>query len=69
MKRQFIPRMQYSSARLLRRLDRAAYRINPYLLALAIGLIIVNVTFFIGMKISPPRPVNPVSSVQITSTP
>jgi hypothetical protein len=66
MRRRFLPSIHYSRTRLLRRVDRAADEINPYLLALAVGLIILNVTFFIGMKVSPPRPAE---SVQLTTTP
>ncbi len=44
--------------RLGRRLDRAAYRLNPYLLAVAIGLAVLNLTFFVALKVTPtgPRP-------------
>jgi hypothetical protein len=66
MGRRFLPSIRHSGTRLLHRVDSAAYRINPYLLALAVGLIMLNVTFFIGMKVSPPRPAG---SVQLTTTP
>jgi hypothetical protein len=41
---------------------------TPYLLALAVGLIVLNVTCFIGMKASPPRPIGS-ELVQPTTTP
>jgi len=57
VRRRLLPSIHYSGTRLLRRVDNAVHRINPYLLALAVGLIVLNVTFFIGMKVSPPRPI------------
>jgi hypothetical protein len=50
MRRRLLPSIHHSGTRLLRRVDSAAYRINPYLLALAVGLIILNVTFFFGWR-------------------
>ncbi len=38
------PRPDHSSDRWLRRLDRAAGRMNPFLVVLAIGLAILNLT-------------------------
>jgi len=52
VRRRLLPSIHYSGTRLLRRVDNAVHRINPYLLALAVGLIVLNVTFFIGMKVS-----------------
>lgn len=48
---------QYSPGRRLRRLDRAAELINPFLLVLAIGLVILDLTCFLTLKIAglPPR--------------
>jgi hypothetical protein len=66
MRRRFPPNIHHSGARLLRRVDLAAYRINPYLFAFAVGLIILDVIFFIGMKVSPPRPVG---SIQLITSP
>jgi hypothetical protein len=43
--------------RLALRLERVAARMNPYLLAIAIGLAVLNVTCFIGLRVSPPKPV------------
>jgi len=43
--------------RLALRLERAAARMNPYLLAIVIGLAVLNVICFIGLRASPPKPV------------
>jgi hypothetical protein len=42
-------RRHHSPEEWLRRLDRAAARINPLLIMLAIGLVILNVTCFVLM--------------------
>ncbi len=55
MSQQLLPH-RYSGARLVRRLERAACGINPYLLTLAIGLVVLIVTCFVAIRISPPRP-------------
>ena len=57
MRRQLTLRSHCGGARLAQRLDRAAYRMNPYLMAIVVGLTILNITFHIGMEVSPPRPV------------
>ncbi len=46
MRRQLSPRGHHSIARLIRRAERASYRLNPYLLALALGLVGLNVTCY-----------------------
>jgi hypothetical protein len=43
--------------RLALRLERAAARMNPYLLAIVIGLAVLNVICFIGLRASRPKPV------------
>lgn len=43
--------------RLALRLERVAAQMNPYLLAIVIGLAVLNVTYFIGLMVSPPKPV------------
>jgi hypothetical protein len=57
MRRQWPPRGLQATARLASRLDRAADRMNPYLMALAIGLMIVNATCFFAIKVCPPKPI------------
>ena len=44
----------HSPAQWLRRLDRAAGRMNPYLVVLAIGLVLLNLTCFalLGSRLS-----------------
>jgi hypothetical protein len=66
MRRQLTLHSHCGGARLAQRLDRAAYRMNPYLMAIVVGLTILNITFLIGM--SPPRPVG-FDSFQLTATP
>jgi hypothetical protein len=39
------------------RLERAAARMNPFLLAIVIGLAVLNFTCFVGLKLSPPKPI------------
>jgi len=29
---------------------------NPFLIAVAVGLVILNITVFVGITVSPPRP-------------
>jgi hypothetical protein len=41
---------------------------NPYLMAIVVGLTILNITFLIGMEVSPHRPVG-FDSFQLTATP
>jgi hypothetical protein len=38
----------------MRRLDRATREMNPFLLALAIGLLVLNLTCLAALKLSPP---------------
>jgi hypothetical protein len=45
-----------SVVRLAPRLERAAALMNPFLLTIAIGLIVLNVTCFIALQVSPPKP-------------
>ncbi|HVH74028.1 MAG TPA: hypothetical protein VM755_03850 [Stellaceae bacterium] len=54
MLRQF--RGGHSLARLARRLDRLAARMNPYLVAAAVLLGLLNLTCFTAQLISPPPP-------------
>lgn len=54
MLRQF--RGGHSLARLARRLDRLAARMNPYLVAAAVLLGLLNLTCFTARLISPPPP-------------
>jgi hypothetical protein len=58
MRRQWPPRGLQATARLASRLERAADRMNPYLMALAIGLMVLNVTCFVAIKACPPKPIN-----------
>ncbi len=46
--RRFFHNNHDARARLLRRLDRAAARINPFLIIIAIGLAALDVVFLIG---------------------
>jgi hypothetical protein len=46
-----------ATARLAARLDRASDRMNPYLAALAIGLMVLDVTCFLAIKVAPPKPI------------
>jgi hypothetical protein len=56
-------RKSVSSGRLLRQLDRSAGQLNPLLLAIAVGLLILNVTCFITVKlIGLPHPVGAVTA-------
>jgi hypothetical protein len=50
MRRQLSPRGHHLTTRLIRRAERAGYRLNPYLLALALGLAGLNVTCFIAVR-------------------
>ena len=68
MRRQLTLRSHCGGARLAQRLDRAAYRMNPYLMAIVVGLTILNITFHIGMEVSPPRPFG-FDLFQLTATP
>jgi hypothetical protein len=58
MRRQLFRRDSNSVVRLAPRLERAAALINPFLLTIAIGLIVLNVTCFIALQVSPPKPVS-----------
>jgi hypothetical protein len=57
MRRQWPPRGLQATARLATRLERAVDRMNPFLMALAIGLMILNVTCFFAIKVLPPKPI------------
>lgn len=50
MRRQLSPRGHHLAARLIRRAERAAYRIGPCLLALVIVLAVLNLTCYIVMR-------------------
>jgi hypothetical protein len=50
MRRQFSPRGHHLAARLIRRAERAGYRVNPYLLALSLGLAGLDVTCYIAIR-------------------
>ena len=50
-------RDHHSGLRLALRLERAAARMNPFLLAIVIGLAVLNFTCFVGLKLSPPKPI------------
>ena len=53
-----------SSARLLQQLDGAAGAVNPFLLSIAVGLLILNLTCFITVKlIGLPQPQMPVCTL------
>jgi len=69
MRWQISPRDHQSGARLALRLERAAAGMNPYLLCLVIGLVVLNVTFFVAAKVSPPRPINPDAAISMPITP
>lgn len=43
------------------RLNRAANEINPFLIVVAVGLLILNLTFYLGMSVSR-HPVVPAAS-------
>jgi hypothetical protein len=66
MRRQLSPRGHHSGTRLVRRLERATYGLNPYLLALAVLLAALNVTWFIAKEVSPPKPVDPDVLMQVS---
>jgi hypothetical protein len=51
----------------VRRLDRAAADLNPLLTALAIGLIVLNVMLYIGVKTYPAPPERAASPLLTTS--
>ena len=69
MRRQLRLRRHCGGARLMPILDRAAYRMNPYLMVIVVGLAILDITFFIGMAVSPPGPVGLGPPIQLTTTP
>ena len=50
MRRQLSPRGHRLPARLFRRAERATYGINPYLLALALGLAGLNMTCYVAIR-------------------
>jgi hypothetical protein len=58
MRRQLFRRNRNSEVGLATRLERAAGLINPFLLTIAIGLTVLNVTCFIALQVSPPKPVS-----------
>lgn len=37
------------------RINRAAHDLNPFLVLVAVGLLLLNVTFYLGMAMSPPH--------------
>ncbi len=57
MRWQLFARGAYSGVRLVRRLERAACGMNPYLLTLAIGLVVLDATCFVAIRVLPPAPV------------
>jgi hypothetical protein len=69
MRRQLFGRDHHSGAQLALRLDRAAARMNPFLLTLVIGLVLLNATCFIALKISPPKPLSVEAPAVIAITP
>jgi hypothetical protein len=69
MRRQWPPRGLQATARLLQHLERAADRMNPYLMALAIGLFVLNLTCFVAIRISPPGPFDRDAPVSVPATP
>lgn len=50
MRRQLSPRGHHLAARLVRRAERAYYRVNPYLLALLIAIAGLNLTCYVAMR-------------------
>jgi hypothetical protein len=40
---------------------------NPYLVVVAVGLVILNITFLIGLRVSPPRPGGVGAPVELTA--
>ena len=71
------PRDDHSREPLWRRLDRVAGEINPFLMVLVVGLVILNLTCFVGlvvsnlpmMQISPTSPSFRMSSVSPVTPP
>jgi uncharacterized RDD family membrane protein YckC len=57
-----------SGERLAPRLDRAARRLNPYLLAVAIGLAVLYLTFLVAIRVAPPGPLPAVRALHSGST-
>src|SRR3981189_2886172 len=49
---QFSPRHDHSREPLMRRLDRVAGEINPFLLIVVVGLVILNLTCFVALTVS-----------------
>jgi hypothetical protein len=49
MRRQLSPRGHHLAARLVRRAERACYRLDPYLLALVIALAGLNLTCYVAV--------------------
>lgn len=37
------------------RINRAAHDLNPFLVLVAVGLLLLNLTFYLGMAVSPPH--------------
>jgi hypothetical protein len=58
MRRPWSDRRRHAPARWMGRLDRAAQRMNPYLLVLAIGLFWLDFACLIALEISAPNPPN-----------
>jgi hypothetical protein len=58
MRWQLFRRVRNLEVRLAPRLERAAALINPFLLTIAIGLTVLNVTCFIALQVSPPKPIS-----------
>ena len=69
MRRQLFRRASNSEVRQAPRLERAAGPINPFLLTIAIGFTVLNVTCFIALQVSPPKPVCIDPPALVPSTP
>jgi hypothetical protein len=67
---QLSPRDDRSHEPLMRRLDRAAGEVNPFLIVLVIGLAILDLTCFVALQVSelPATQTNPGTSISASPT-
>jgi hypothetical protein len=53
MRRQWSPRGHHLPARLVRRAERACYRLDPYVLGLVIALAGLDLVCYVAMRVLP----------------